>query len=115
LADVFDALTSARPYKPAYSVEVARRIIGEESGKQFDPVIVAAFEACFEEFRVICAGNKDRLPAHACATSAADDRPANSASPSSLRTTRQGAVPTLAVSMLPPLGEACAATAANPG
>ena len=53
LADVFDALTSKRPYKPAYSPVHARRIICEESGAHFDPVIVAAFQATFAEFTAI--------------------------------------------------------------
>ena len=48
VADVFDALTSSRPYKPAYGAETAREIIRDQSGKHFDPVVVAAFEACYE-------------------------------------------------------------------
>lgn len=54
LADVYDALTSRRVYKNAYSHEVARSIIVEESGSHFDPVIVKAFietEATFLELR----------------------------------------------------------------
>jgi signal transduction histidine kinase len=47
LADVFDALTSQRVYKPAFGPEVARDTILGESGKQFDPVIVEAFAACY--------------------------------------------------------------------
>jgi PAS domain S-box-containing protein len=43
LADVYDALTSCRPYKPAYSHEEARSLIVKESGSQFDPCIVRAF------------------------------------------------------------------------
>ncbi len=50
LADVYDALTSARVYKEAYSHEVARSIIVDERGKQFDPDIVDAFIACEDEF-----------------------------------------------------------------
>ncbi|OIO59110.1 MAG: hypothetical protein COX57_10180 [Alphaproteobacteria bacterium CG_4_10_14_0_2_um_filter_63_37] len=44
LADVFDALTSKRPYKQAWSVEEALAWIGGESGGHFDPEVVAAFE-----------------------------------------------------------------------
>lgn len=44
LADVYDAVTSKRPYKPAYSHEQALRIIREGAGTQFDPDVVAAFE-----------------------------------------------------------------------
>jgi response regulator RpfG family c-di-GMP phosphodiesterase len=43
VADVFDALTSQRPYKKAFSVEGAYRIIEEGSGKHFDPEIVRVF------------------------------------------------------------------------
>lgn len=43
LADVYDALTSARVYKPAFSHEKARRIILEGRGSFFDPDIVDAF------------------------------------------------------------------------
>lgn len=44
LADVFDALTSRRPYKEAWTVEKALELIGEESGKHFDPDVVKAFK-----------------------------------------------------------------------
>lgn len=40
LADVFDALTSERPYKRAFSYEEALAIIEEGKGKHFDPDIV---------------------------------------------------------------------------
>ena len=43
LADVFDALTSPRPYKQAWSVERAIRLIQEQSGRHFDPVLVELF------------------------------------------------------------------------
>jgi response regulator RpfG family c-di-GMP phosphodiesterase len=61
VADVFDALTSTRPYKPAYSPVHARRIIGEEAGTHFDPAIVTAFEASFEEFLAIHDSNREGL------------------------------------------------------
>lgn len=43
-ADVFDALTSRRPYKEAWSVDQALHMFREEAGKQFDPVVVEAME-----------------------------------------------------------------------
>ncbi len=43
IADVYDALTSKRPYKDAYSHEKAVEIIADERGKQFDPEIVDVF------------------------------------------------------------------------
>lgn len=45
VADVFDALTSDRPYRPALSVAEATDIIEREAGHQFDPAVVAAFKA----------------------------------------------------------------------
>jgi HD-GYP domain-containing protein (c-di-GMP phosphodiesterase class II) len=42
VADVFDALTSRRPYKAAWGQPEALRAIGEASGKAFDPEVVAA-------------------------------------------------------------------------
>ena len=43
LADVFDALTSVRPYKKAWTVEAAVDLIKENQGKQFDPALVEVF------------------------------------------------------------------------
>ena len=46
LADVYDALTTRRCYKDAYSTGEAERIIREESGGHFDPrMVVAMFDA----------------------------------------------------------------------
>lgn len=44
VADVFDALTSRRPYKEPFSIETAYDIIDKDSGKHFDPEIVRVFE-----------------------------------------------------------------------
>jgi HD-GYP domain-containing protein (c-di-GMP phosphodiesterase class II) len=44
VADVFDALTSKRPYKDAWSLEEGMASITDGSGKQFDPDVVAAFK-----------------------------------------------------------------------
>lgn len=43
LADVFDALTSVRPYKKAWTVEQAVDMVKENSGKQFEPRLVQVF------------------------------------------------------------------------
>jgi putative two-component system response regulator len=45
VADVFDALSSKRPYKPAFPAEKCWSIIREESGTHFDPAVVDAFVA----------------------------------------------------------------------
>ena len=50
LADVYDALTSVRCYKPAFSHEKSRNIIAEGSGSHFDPDIVNAFLQIESEF-----------------------------------------------------------------
>lgn len=44
VADVFDALTSNRPYKRAWSFQDALNYIQSESGRHFDPACVRAFE-----------------------------------------------------------------------
>jgi len=43
IADVFDALTSVRPYKPAWPVEEALEFLRRESGRHFDPQLVELF------------------------------------------------------------------------
>lgn len=43
VADVFDALSSKRPYKPAYSREKCMEILRRGSGTHFDPVVLDAF------------------------------------------------------------------------
>jgi putative two-component system response regulator len=50
LADVYDALTSKRVYKAAYGHEIARAIIVDEIGRQFDPDVVQAFSGSEADF-----------------------------------------------------------------
>jgi putative two-component system response regulator len=50
LADVYDALTSVRPYKEAFSHEHAVSIILEESGTHFDPSLVNLFAQVADQF-----------------------------------------------------------------
>lgn len=56
VADVFDALTSERPYKPAWPVERARELIEGGAGQHFDPACVAAFLGAWDDVMAI----KDR-------------------------------------------------------
>ncbi|MEW6165863.1 MAG: bacteriohemerythrin [Pseudomonadota bacterium] len=49
VADVFDALTSRRPYKTPWETERAVALIREQRGTQFDPDVVDAFIAVLEE------------------------------------------------------------------
>ena len=57
LADVYDALTSRRVYKSAFSHEVVKSMILDERGRHFDPRIVDAFIAMESQFLQI----KDRF------------------------------------------------------
>jgi PAS domain S-box-containing protein len=50
IADVYDALTTERRYKRAFSHSEAREVIVREKGKQFDPELVDAFLEAEEEF-----------------------------------------------------------------
>src|SRR5881397_3635463 len=45
VADVFDALTSKRPYKTAWSIEEGMAAVIAGSGAQFDPEVVAIFQS----------------------------------------------------------------------
>jgi putative two-component system response regulator len=49
LSDVFDALTSVRPYKRAWSIEEARVYMAENAGKHFDPNLVRLFDEVFPD------------------------------------------------------------------
>jgi putative two-component system response regulator len=53
IADVFDALTSVRPYKPAWSVEDAVELLRREKGSQFDPELVELFLGCLPEILAV--------------------------------------------------------------
>lgn len=49
LVDVFDALTSERPYKAAWGLEEARKYILEQRDRHFDPQLVDLFRQHFDE------------------------------------------------------------------
>jgi putative two-component system response regulator len=53
VADVFDALTSERPYKKGWSVEDAAQFVKDNSGSHFDPACVEAFFTEFDEVLAI--------------------------------------------------------------
>jgi putative two-component system response regulator len=53
ISDVYDALRSDRPYKKGFSVDHALEIIGDGSGKQFDPVVHSAFLLALDEVYAI--------------------------------------------------------------
>ena len=59
VADVFDALTSARPYKLAWENERAYQLLKDGSGKHFDPACVAAFFGILDEVLEVKARYRD--------------------------------------------------------
>ena len=59
LADVYDALISRRPYKEPFSHEEALKLIFEESGDHFDPVLLEISEEVMAEFAKIAKEYRD--------------------------------------------------------
>ncbi len=55
VADVFDALTSKRPYKDGFSFERSAAIVLGEAGTHFDPRIIKVFQKHQNDFRTMCA------------------------------------------------------------
>ncbi len=51
IVDIYDALTTKRPYKEAFSHEKALEIILEGKGKSFDPKIIEIFENIHHKFK----------------------------------------------------------------
>jgi response regulator RpfG family c-di-GMP phosphodiesterase len=49
IADVFDALTSSRPYRGPWPLEKAIDFLKEEKGRHFDPNYVEAFLSCLNK------------------------------------------------------------------
>ncbi|MCI0555104.1 MAG: HD-GYP domain-containing protein [Anaerolineae bacterium] len=43
IVDAFDAMTSARPYRAGMQAQTAYQLMAQESGRQFDPVLLSAF------------------------------------------------------------------------
>jgi len=59
VADVFDALTTRRPYKRAFSVEESLAIMKDQRGQHFDPLVLDAFLDAIEEIVKICCEYSD--------------------------------------------------------
>jgi putative two-component system response regulator len=74
VADVFDALTSERPYKRAWSVEEARSFIESESGKHFDPALVTQFNTVLADMLKIRAMYRDGPEPYRAVADLAKDR-----------------------------------------
>lgn len=64
IADVFDALTSERPYKKAWPVEKAVALLEEEAGEHFDAELVALFLQKLPEVLEIKAQYEEYFPEH---------------------------------------------------
>jgi len=56
VADVFDALTTRRPYKEPMPLDVAREYLVQNQGRQFDPACVEAFLSRWDEVVAIATG-----------------------------------------------------------
>jgi putative two-component system response regulator len=64
VADVFDALTSERAYKSAWSVDRAFSHLREQAGRHFDPDCVAAFERCRDKILAVMRAFPDHGVGH---------------------------------------------------
>ncbi len=63
VADVYDALCSARPYKPAFAEKTVLGIMKEKAGSHFDPAVYDAFLRSLPAFRDIRRRLTDRAAA----------------------------------------------------
>lgn len=62
VADVFDALTSVRPYKPAWPNERALQYLVAQSGLHFDPQCILAFQAQYQKILLVQQQLQDAAP-----------------------------------------------------
>jgi len=53
VVDAFDAMTTGRAYRPPLATEAVVAELRTESGRQFDPEVVAAFEKTFADVTVL--------------------------------------------------------------
>ncbi|MRR50387.1 MAG: response regulator [Rhodocyclaceae bacterium] len=63
VADVFDALLSTRPYKPAFSLEESMEYMNTQAGRHFDPALIPALHAVLPQILKIRATYADELGA----------------------------------------------------
>ena len=59
IVDVFDALTSSRPYKDAYSYDKSIQMLKEKSGTHFDPTLLALFIKISKDIYADIGGRED--------------------------------------------------------
>ena len=62
IADVFDALTSARPYKKAFGIEESLEILREGAGNHFDPELIAIFVPMAARLLALVSVHAEELP-----------------------------------------------------
>jgi putative two-component system response regulator len=65
VADVFDALSSKRPYKDPFPRQKCFDILREGRGSQFDPAVIDAFFDCSDEIieiQLLLMDEEDRIP-----------------------------------------------------
>lgn len=62
IADVFEALTSSRPYRTALTAEQARTYVARESGTHFDPSMVRVFDVVYRSNGLHIAESVDPYP-----------------------------------------------------
>ncbi len=55
VADVFDALTSKRPYKEAWPMEKAMRFLRDQAGRHFDPAVIGALDSALPRIQSVYA------------------------------------------------------------
>ncbi|MDR2035199.1 MAG: response regulator [Coriobacteriales bacterium] len=61
IADVFDALTSDRPYKNAFTAPEAFSVIYQDSGTHFDPYLVEVLKRYEKDFEAVSLANQDTI------------------------------------------------------
>jgi putative two-component system response regulator len=64
ICDVFDALTSERPYKRAWPVEEAMALLQQQKGQHFDPQLVDLFETIIDDVLAYRAAHMDDVSLH---------------------------------------------------
>lgn len=62
LVDVYDALSSRRPYKQAWTEDRVLSLIHEQSGQHFDPTLAALFLEHYPRFKAILTSTPDTYP-----------------------------------------------------
>ena len=89
VADVYDAVTSERPYKPAQAPHVGVEVITSQSGTAFDPEVVEVFRRIVHPYPV---GSEVEVPGAGTGVVAAVDAPTRPTGP--LRALRRRRAPT---------------------